>query len=39
MWSNDSMSFQTNLARITRRREHREKFNGEFPQTTLENYN
>ena len=30
---------EANLIRITRRREYREKFNEEFPQTTLENYN
>jgi len=39
IWSNDAMSFQANLARIIRRREYREKFNQDFPQTTLENYN
>jgi len=39
IWYNDIMSFQANLSRITRRREHGEKFNHEFPQTTLKNYN
>ncbi len=34
---NDVMS-EANLIRITRRREYREKFNDEFPQTTLENF-
>ena len=30
---------EANLIRITRRREYREQFDQEFPQTTLENYN
>ena len=35
---NDTMS-EANLIRITRRREYREQFDQEFPQTNLENYN
>jgi len=39
IWYYDIMYFQANLSRLTRRREHREKFNHEFPQITLNNYN
>jgi hypothetical protein len=38
IWPNAIMS-EANLIRITRRREYREQFDIEKPQTTLENYN